>query len=87
MRHVTILMRKPDQEPVLAGRLDGKRTFVRVLDEIPAITEPTLVVLDFGGVDVATSSFLSESVIPLRDHLRLRRPPAFVVPRYEICLR
>jgi hypothetical protein len=35
--------------------------------------------LDFVGVELATSSFLSEAVLPLRDHLRTRRPPAYVI--------
>jgi hypothetical protein len=30
-------------------------------------------------VELATASFLSEAVLPLRDHLRFRRPPAYVV--------
>jgi hypothetical protein len=63
----------------LAGRLSGKRTFLRVLEEIPSFTAPTLLILNFHGVELATSSFLSEAVLPLRDHLRFRRPPAYVV--------
>jgi hypothetical protein len=79
MNKVTITVLKPNEEPILAGRLDGKRTFLRVLEEIPSLTAPTLLILDFRGVELATSSFLSEAVLPLRDHLRFRRPPAYVV--------
>ena len=43
------------------------------------MAEPTLVLLDFRNVDLATSSFLSEVVLPLRDHLRLRHPPGYAV--------
>ena len=35
--------------------------------------------LDFSGVDFATSSYLSEMLVPLRDHLRLRHQPGYVV--------
>jgi hypothetical protein len=75
--HVSII--KPDEDPVLAGRLSGRRTFVTVLEELPAVSGPAILFLDFHGVDLATSSFLSEAVLPLRDHLRSRRPPAYVV--------
>src|SRR5690242_16482693 len=71
--------RKPDEDPVRAGRLDGKRLFLRAVEEIPSPAEPVLLVLDFSGVDLATSSFLSEAVFPLRDHLRLRRPPSYII--------
>jgi hypothetical protein len=79
MNELTIPILKPNEEPILAGRLSGKRTFLRVLEEIPSFTAPTLLILDFRGVELATSSFLSEAVLPLRDHLRFRRPPAYVV--------
>jgi hypothetical protein len=79
MKHVLIPILKPDEEPVLAGRLDGKRSFLRTLEELPPLTEPAILLLDFRGIDLATSSFLSEAVLPLRDHLRARRPPAYVV--------
>lgn len=75
--HIPII--KPDEDPVLAGRLGGRRTFVKVLEELPVLTGPTILLLDFHGVDLATSSFLSEALLPLRDYLRSRRPPAYVV--------
>lgn len=65
--------------PILAGRLSGKRAFLAALESLPEIVEPTLVLLDFGGIDLATSSFLSEVVLPLRDHLRMRGQPGYVV--------
>jgi hypothetical protein len=79
MNVVKIKLRLPDADPVLAGRLDGRRVLVRALEAFSAVKLPSLAVLDFDGVEVATSSFLSELVLPLRDHLRLRNPPAFVV--------
>jgi hypothetical protein len=79
MKLTSIQITRPDEEPILAGRLGGKRMFLKALEEMPSLSEPTVVILDFAGVDLATSSFLSELLIPLRDHLRFRRPPGYVV--------
>jgi hypothetical protein len=76
-RSVYPMLRLGD-EPILAGRLPGRRAFLTALEVLPEFAEPTLVLLDFGGVDLATSSFLSEAVLPLRDHLRLRRHSGYV---------
>jgi len=79
MNIIVIPMLRPDMPPILAGRLDGKRAFARNLESLPHITTPTLVVLDFNGVQLATSSFLDEAVIRCRDHLRLGRSPAYLI--------
>lgn len=79
MRQLTIRMLLPGEEPILAGRLSGKRAFLNAFETLPEMAEPTLVLLDFHGVELATSSYLSEAVLPLRDHLRLRRFPGYVV--------
>jgi hypothetical protein len=57
----------------------GKRAFMAALEDFPEMAEPALVLLDFKGVALATSSYLSEVLLPLRDHLRLRRHPGYVV--------
>ena len=75
MNRLTIPMLRPAAEPVLAGRLAGKRAFLSALEQLPEMAEPTLVLLDFRDVALATSSYLSEAVLTLRDHLRLRRHP------------
>jgi hypothetical protein len=79
MKVIHLLVLRPDQEPILAGRLNGKRAFLSALEALPALDQPTLVILDFSGAQLATSSYLAELVVPLRDHLRLRRPPGYVV--------
>jgi hypothetical protein len=79
MNKIVIPMLRPGDEPVLAGRLAGKRAFSAALEKLPEMTEPTLVLLDFADVDLATSSFLSEALLPLRDHLGLRGQPGYVV--------
>jgi hypothetical protein len=79
MNTITVPMLRPGDEPILAGRLTGKRAFVAVLEQLPEMTEPALVLLDFKSVALATSSYLSEVLLPLRDHLRLRRHPGYAV--------
>ena len=74
-----ITMLRPDMPSLLAGRLDGKRALARNLESLPNITSPTVVVLDFKGVELATSSFLDEAVVRCRDHLRLGRSPAYLM--------
>jgi hypothetical protein len=79
MKIITLPMLRPDVDPILAGRLSGKRALVAALEQFPELTEPALVLLDFNGVDLATSSYLSEVLVPLRDHLRLRRQTGYAV--------
>lgn len=79
MKTIFIPMLRAGLEPILAGRLSGQRAFVAALEQFPELAEPALVLLDFDGVDLATSSYLSEVLVPLRDHLRLRRQPGYVV--------
>lgn len=79
MKTVSLPMLRSGVEPILAGRLSGQRAFVSALEQLPEMNEPALVLLDFTGVDLATSSFLSEVLVPLRDHLRVRRQPGYAV--------
>jgi hypothetical protein len=79
MKKITIHAIEPNQDSLLAGRLDGKRFFLRVLEELPVLSEPTVLILDFKGIELATSSFLNEALPPLREHLRLGRPGGYVV--------
>ena len=78
MNKIIVPILKPHEEPILAGRLSGRRAFLRVIEELPPLTAPATLLLDFRDVDLATSSFLGEAILPLRDHLRTRRPPAYV---------
>lgn len=73
MRSIVVPALEPGSEPVLAGRLDGKRAFMRAIEALPPAQESVLVILDFRGVELATSSYLAEAVIRLRDHIRLAR--------------
>ena len=59
---------------VLAGAVNGRKVLEKLLertDKEPAAPEP--VFLDFAGVNVATASFLRETVLAYRDTVRRRR--------------
>lgn len=59
---------------VLAGALNGKAALGRLMEAtVTEPDEPEPVFLDFSGVDVATASFLRESVLAFRDIVRRRR--------------
>lgn len=65
---------------VLAGALHGKQVFAALLKETasePSGPEPLL--LDFKAVHVATASFLRESVLAFRDHIRGHRTAHYPV--------
>jgi hypothetical protein len=65
---------------VLAGALNGKTTLGRLMEA--TVTEPgdpEPVFLDFSGVEVATASFLRESVLAFRDIVRRRRSAFYPV--------
>lgn len=65
---------------VLAGALSGRSALndmLAVTTTEPASPEP--VFLDFSGVEVATASFLRESVLAFRDIIRGRRSPFYPV--------
>jgi hypothetical protein len=79
MKTFALPILQSDEDPVVAGRLSGKRAFISLLERLPELTAPTLILLDFKHVELATSSYLSEVLVPLRDHLRLRHPPCYAV--------
>jgi hypothetical protein len=61
----------PGSEPVLAGAMNGKVAFAKLVKEIdrePAV--PTALFLDFRDVQVATASYLRESVFSLKGYMR-----------------
>jgi hypothetical protein len=59
---------------VLAGAINGRKVLARLLDRTAQEpVTPETVFLDFDGVQVATASFLRESVLAFRDAVRRRR--------------
>lgn len=67
-------MRELTPEGVLAGALDGQEAFLTVLSKCSSAPQnPEPLVLDFGGIQLATASYLREFFFGIRDHMRARR--------------
>jgi hypothetical protein len=59
---------------VLAGALNGRKALAKLVEQTSEEPEePEEVFLDFSGVQVATASFLRETVFAFRDTIRRRR--------------
>lgn len=58
---------------VLSGAVNGKTAFAEMIKNIPEGTAaPQPLFLDFGSIDVATASYLRESVFALKSYLRTK---------------
>lgn len=58
---------------VLAGATTGQRVLLSLLDECKsAPSKPSVLIIDFSGIELATASFLRESAFALKDHMRSR---------------
>lgn len=64
---------------VLAGSIDGQKAFAELLQKTLTPTTPEVCFLDFSGIDVATTSFLRDSVIAYRNHARSAWPLIYPV--------
>lgn len=64
---------------VLAGSLDGQKAFAGLVQQTPAVSAPTVCFLDFRGVQVATTSFLRDSIVAYRAHARSTWPNIYPV--------
>lgn len=65
---------------VLAGAVNGKIAFAEMIKSIPeTATGPQPLFLDFGSIDVATASYLRESVFTLKAYLRSKGSPYYPV--------
>jgi hypothetical protein len=65
---------------VLAGALSGRRVLAKLMERSSGEPEqPEPVFLDFKDVEVATASFLRESVLAFRDAVRRRRSNLYPV--------
>jgi len=59
---------------ILAGAINGRKALAKLLEHVRDEPEnPEQLFLDFSGVQVATASFLRESVFAFRDTVRGRR--------------
>jgi hypothetical protein len=56
----------------LAGAANGKRMLGKMLEAIVEPAEPTPLIMDFAEIEIATASFLRESVLRFRDIIRAK---------------
>jgi len=68
-----------DNRAILTGAQTGRRLFGKLVANAAAQVEPDPAFLDFSGIDVATSSFLRESVVAFRDYARSTLPNLYPV--------
>lgn len=68
-----------ENQSVLSGANSGRRLFAALLSSAPSPARPDAAFLDFTGVEVATSSFLRESVVAFRDYARATLPNLYPV--------
>lgn len=66
-------------QTVLSGAISGRQLLSALVAATSSSAEPSPVFLDFDGVEVATASFLRESVIGFRDYARRSLPNAYPV--------
>ncbi len=58
---------------VLSGSAQGRTILAKLVEAASPQPQPSLCVLDFEGVGIATGSFLQECVLGFRDFVRARR--------------
>lgn len=66
--------------PVLAGTVNGRIAFTEMIKVLPEdYAVPQALFLDFGGINVATASYIRESVFALKTYLRAKNSPYYPV--------
>jgi hypothetical protein len=63
----------------LAGAIPGQRAFAALVNATPSFSRPEVCFLDFTGIDVATASFLRESIYAYKNHIRSHMPNLYPV--------
>jgi hypothetical protein len=66
-------------QTVLSGAIQGRLLLSALIAATPSAGTPTLAYLDFTGIEVATASFLRDSVIAFRDYARQALPNIYPV--------
>jgi hypothetical protein len=64
---------------VLAGSIEGQKVFADLLQKTAMPAQPEVCFLDFATIQVATTSFLRDSVIAYRNHARTTWPSIYPV--------
>jgi len=66
-------------QTILSGGIAGRKLLNALIANTPAVVSPTTAYLDFAGIELATASFLRESVVGFRDYARLASPNVYPV--------
>ena len=74
-----ISMNQFSDNQTLAGALPGQRAFGILVKELPVVSTAEICFLDFSGVEIATSSFLRESICAFRHYIRAHMPLLYPV--------
>ncbi|MCW5829969.1 MAG: hypothetical protein KIT79_11720 [Deltaproteobacteria bacterium] len=67
------------EDPILAGAGFGRQSLGKLLERVEEPAKPEVCFLDFAGIQVATASYLRESVVGFRDFVRNRRSQLYPV--------
>jgi len=74
-----LMIKSLTKSDILSGVSLGRRLLAALIEGAPATSAATPVFLDFRGVEVATSSFLRESVLAFRDTCAQSMPQLYPV--------
>jgi hypothetical protein len=66
-------------QTILSGSIAGRRLLNALIANTQSVDAPTRAFMDFNGVELATASFLRESVVGFRDYARLASPHLYPV--------
>jgi len=81
MRYLMIDLKSETGMDVLSGAIPGRQQFGRFLQQVPTDTSlQKLFLVNFEGIRVATSSYLRESILAMRAHLRAQKSKLHLVP-------
>ena len=75
-----ISMKDLEGSEILAGATSGQKALSRLITELERSTsEDVAVYLDFRGIEIATASYLRESVVEFRNLVRRRMPQFYPI--------
>lgn len=68
-----------NEQTILSGGIAGRKLLNAFIANTQLVGVPTTAYLDFTGIELATASFLRESVVGFRDYARLASPHLYPV--------
>ncbi|HEY6644517.1 hypothetical protein [Povalibacter sp.] len=74
-----VAMKDFAQDGLLAGKAEGKAVFAHLVQLTKNPPQPDVCFLDFSGIDIATTSFLRESIVAYRTYVRREYPNVYPI--------